>query len=164
MAQGVYRLFERFYRLYRTALPPTLTSSPLGSMLALAGMPLYVCFMCGGEHQVAASACAFRPIRWVWGRRWCARASGKGWPGVRMLFVTIGTLLSHGGHAHGWPLGHCSARCACAACSCSVAVRLGTFEGATRVLGASASGVHGPRCELHRVVGPVFSTPLGCCH
>ena len=40
MAQGVYRLFERFYRLYRTALPPTLTSSPLGSMLALAGMPL----------------------------------------------------------------------------------------------------------------------------
>ena len=72
-----------------------LTSTPLGSVLALAGMSC-VCYICGCEHQVAASARASRPTRWMWGRRWCVRASGKGRRDRLHRIVTFRGVLSHG--------------------------------------------------------------------
>ena len=86
-----------------------LTSTPLGSVLALAGMSC-VCYICGCEHQVAASARASRPTRWMWGRRWCVRASGKGRRDRLHRIVTFRGVLSHGAS--------CSNATTASACDC----------------------------------------------
>ena len=70
-----------------------LTSTPLDSVLALECQ--CICYICGCEHQVAASARAPGPTRWMWGRRWCARASGKGRRDRLHRIVTFRGVLLH---------------------------------------------------------------------
>ena len=93
VAQRACRHFERIYASIATLFHYLLTSTPLDSVLALACQ--CICYICGCEHQVAASARAPGPTRWMWGRRWCVRASGKGRRDRLHRIVTFRGVLLH---------------------------------------------------------------------